>query len=405
MTADTRLDPVPATDWVTILGSTGSVGEQTLDVIDRHPHLQVFALTAHRNVDKLEAQCLHFRPRYAVMVDAAAAAQLAQRLAGSDTEILSGPEGLVEVVVATEVTSVMAAIVGAAGLAVTLAAVEAGKRVLLANKEALVMAGELFMAAVARHGATLLPIDSEHNAIFQCLPAAPGVGGRVAVDVSAVRRVLLTASGGPFLDLPAEALAGVTPAEACRHPRWRMGPKISVDSATLMNKGLEFIEACFLFGLPPAQVDVVIHPQSIVHSLVEYVDGSMVAQMATADMRIPIAYGLSWPRRMASGAAFLDLAQVATLEFRRPDLQRFPCLQLGMEAARAGGTTPAILNAANEVAVQAFLDGRLSFARIPVIIAAVLDKMPCEQASTLAIIRAADAAARNLSNTLIKKEI
>ncbi|MFM1895981.1 MAG: hypothetical protein RLZZ385_1055, partial [Pseudomonadota bacterium] len=340
------MEAMAAQHWVTVLGSTGSVGESTLDVISRHSQYRVFALCANDSVDRLFSQCQRFRPRFAVLANEQAALQLQQRLQGSDTRVLSGRAALSEVCVTPEVTTVMAAIVGAAGLEATLDAVQAGKKVLLANKESLVMAGTLFMDAIAAAGATLLPIDSEHNAIFQCLPQAAG-GGRGNTDVSAVRRVLLTASGGPFLDLPATAFGAITPAQACRHPRWDMGRKISVDSATLMNKGLEFIEACFLFNLTPDQVEVLIHPQSVVHSLVEYVDGSVLAQMANPDMRIPIAHALAWPQRMTSGALPLDLVREGQLTFAAPDLERFPCLRLGMEAARAGGTAPALLNAAN----------------------------------------------------------
>lgn len=389
---------------VTVLGSTGSVGVNTLEVIARHSHLAVYALAAHSNVAGLAAQCRRFHPRYAVMADPAAAEVLAGQLRGSGTEVLGGVEALQQVAAAAQVDIVMAAVVGAAGLDATLAAVTAGKRVLLANKESLVMAGDLFMQAVVDSGAVLLPIDSEHNAIFQCLPHQQEVaGGRHGSAAQQVQRVLLTASGGPFLDLPAADLAHVTPAQACRHPRWEMGRKISVDSATLMNKGLEFIEACYLFGLAPERLEVLIHPQSIIHSLVEYVDGSVLAQLAAPDMRVPIAFGLAWPGRISSGAAALDLVQVGRLEFRAPDLARFPCLRLGMEAARAGGTAPALLNAANECAVAAFLDGRLGFSRIPLIIQEVLSKIPCEAAGSLAIIRAADQQARVLSNELIAK--
>jgi 1-deoxy-D-xylulose-5-phosphate reductoisomerase len=295
----------------------------------------------------------------------------------------------------------MAAIVGSAGLEPTLAAVKSSKKVLLANKESLVMAGELFMQAVADSGACLLPIDSEHNAIHQCLPEAGA--GKMQVDRSLVKRVILTASGGPFLKTPVEEFSEITPEQACRHPKWKMGKKISVDSATMMNKGLEFIEACYLFDLNPNQIDVLIHPQSIVHSLVEYRDGSVLAQMATPDMRIPIAYGLAWPQRIASGANFLDLTKASALEFHAPDLARFPSLKLGMEAAAAKGTAPALLNAANEVAVDAFLSGKISFNQIVLINAEVLSKIPCETALTLAIIQAADVAARLEANQLINR--
>ncbi|MEX2131155.1 MAG: 1-deoxy-D-xylulose-5-phosphate reductoisomerase [Pseudohongiellaceae bacterium] len=393
-----------ATEFVTILGSTGSVGENTLDVISGHPHLQVHALSANTNVEKLARQCRQFKPHYAVMVDEDSAEQLATLLADTDTEVLNGPAGLLQIVADTRVNMVMAAVVGAAGLDAALAAVRHGKKVLLANKESLVMAGDLFMRAVAESGAILLPIDSEHNAIFQCLPHQQATANGKGIDaLGEVRRVILTASGGPFLHMSSSALRQVTPQQACKHPRWEMGRKISVDSATLMNKGLEFIEACFLFGLEPQRVEVLIHPQSVVHSLVEYVDGSMLAQLAAPDMRVPIAYGLAWPQRMTSGAASLDLAKIGSLEFFPPDLDRFPCLRLGMEAFKVGGTAPAILNAANECAVQAFLDERIGFSDIPRIIESVLAKIPCEAAASLAIIQAADQHARILGNELIAK--
>ncbi|MBL4821038.1 MAG: 1-deoxy-D-xylulose-5-phosphate reductoisomerase [Gammaproteobacteria bacterium] len=386
---------------VTILGSTGSIGESTLDVIGQHPRYRVFALTAYRSVQKLFEQCLQYQPQYAVLVDEAAAQKLARLLADSDTRVLSGRDSLKTVAAHVEAGIVMAAIVGAAGLDSTLAAVNSGKKVLLANKESLVMAGELFMQSVSRSGAELLPIDSEHNAIFQCLPGNGSI--KTGADLATVRKVILTASGGPFLDLPLEAFAAITPDQACNHPRWEMGRKISVDSATLMNKGLEYIEACVLFGLKCSQLEVLIHPQSIVHSMVEYNDGSVIAQLAAPDMRIPIAYGLAWPDRISSGASMLDLAAEQTLEFRKPDLQRFPCLQLGMEAAAQGGTAPTWLNAANEVAVQAFLDNRLAFNQIPDINAAVMSKIPCEAALSLDIIHKADKEARLLANELIVK--
>lgn len=394
----------PVAEQITILGSTGSVGESTLAVVRLHADIEVFALSAFNNVERLLQQCREFRPRYAVMVDEQAAESLRQQLGDSATEVLCGAAGLETIAAHPQVDRVMAAIVGAAGLSATLAAVRQGKKVLLANKESLVMAGDLFMRAVAESDAVLLPIDSEHNAIFQCLPhqQAAATGG-AAQAMREVRRVILTASGGPFLDRPETELSRVTPEQACRHPRWDMGRKISVDSATLMNKGLEYIEACFLFSLDPAQLEVLIHPQSIVHSLVEYHDGSVLAQMAAPDMRVPIAYGLAWPKRIASGAAALDLIHAGPLEFRAPDIQRFPCLRLGMEAARARGTAPAVLNAANESAVQAFLDGRIKFTDIPLIIEEVMSKIPCEAASSIAIIQAADEAARKFSNELIAK--
>ena len=320
---------------VTILGSTGSVGENTLDVITQHQRYRVHALTAYDSVQKMYQQSLRFKPNYAVLVDEQAADQLSTLLKNSDTQVLSGVDSLAEVASHSESQVVMAAIVGAAGLESTLAAVRSGKKVLLANKESLVMAGELFMQCVRDNGATLLPIDSEHNAIFQCLPAKGPIGSDA--NLSMVKKIILTASGGPFYDLPLHKFDSITPDQACKHPRWQMGRKISVDSATLMNKGLEFIEACIMFGLNTNQLEVLIHPQSIVHSMVEYRDGSVIAQMATPDMKIPIAYGLAWPERIDSGAPVLDLATEQPLEFKKPDLQRFPCLRLGMEAAEQRG--------------------------------------------------------------------
>ncbi|MGD9597337.1 MAG: 1-deoxy-D-xylulose-5-phosphate reductoisomerase [Steroidobacteraceae bacterium] len=353
-----------------ILGATGSVGASTLDVVARHPdRFRVVALGAQRNVARLREQALRFEPDVVALADPGAAQELAADLAraGARARVLAGADALIAIATLPEVDYVMAAIVGAAGLPSTLAAARAGKRVMLANKESLVMAGPLLMRAVHEGGATLIPIDSEHNAIFQCLPQA--TGGRAGV-----RRVVLTASGGPFRNRPRETLAAVTPEEACAHPVWSMGRKISVDSATLMNKGLEFIEACLLFGLAPDQVDVVLHPQSIVHSLVEYADGSMLAQLGAPDMRTPIACALAWPERIASGVEFLDLVKVARLEFGAPDLERFPCLALGQAAARAGGLVPTAVNAANEVAVEGFLAGRLNFTGIAEVIESVMTR-------------------------------
>lgn len=388
---------------ITILGSTGSVGCSTLSVVDENPGFGVFALTAHHNAKLLFEQCLKYRPAFAVLDESAAAEFEALRQGCDlDTQLLIGPEGLVQVASSDEVDIVMAAIVGAAGLASTLAAASNGKRLLLANKESLVMTGDLLKQAAAKSGAEILPIDSEHNAIFQCLPiekdslSAGAHGG--------VEKVVLTASGGPFLNTPLEQLATVTPDEACLHPKWSMGRKISVDSATMMNKGLEFIEACYLFDLQPGQVEVLIHPQSIVHSMVHYADGSVIAQMANPDMRVPIAYGLAWPERIASGAAALDLTQQEPLQFLQPDLDRFPCLRLGMEAAAERGTAPAVLNAANEIAVESFLAGDIAFSEISLIIEAVRSKIPCEAAPSLAIIQDLDSEARRLSKELILKD-
>jgi len=387
---------------IALLGATGSIGKSTLEVIALHSDYRVFALTANQNVELMLAQCLRFSPRFAVMVDEHAAEQLAHmlRLRHSETEVLAGPEALVTVASHPDVDTVMAAIVGAAGLPSALAAVEHSKKVLLANKEALVMAGDLFMGALAASNAVLLPIDSEHNAVFQCLPPdTRGNGGDL--HQQGVRRIVLTASGGPFREWAAEALHSVTPEQACKHPNWSMGRKISVDSASMMNKGLEVIEACFLFGVGPQFVDVLIHPQSIVHSMVEYADGSVLAQMGSPDMRIPIAHSLAWPERILSGAPYLDLTRQGNLQFFEPDLERFPCLRLGMEAARAGGTAPTILNAANEVAVESFLNGRSRFTDIPAIIAGTLEQMTCRKADSVDMIRQVDEQARALARRLI----
>ncbi|MFN3714589.1 MAG: 1-deoxy-D-xylulose-5-phosphate reductoisomerase [Alcanivoracaceae bacterium] len=353
---------------VTVLGATGSIGVQTLDVLGQHPdRFEVFALAAFTRWQPLAELCLRHRPRYAVLRDPAAAAQLRNHLRtlGSDVEVLEGDGALEEVARSADTDVVVAAIVGAAGIRPTLAAVRAGKRVLLANKEALVVTGKLFMDQVRQHGAELIPLDSEHNAIFQCLPDA----GR---SLKGVRRLLLTASGGPFRNHSAEQLDAVTVAEALRHPNWDMGPKISIDSATLMNKGLELIEASWLFAMDESLIDVVVHPQSVVHSMVEYDDGSVLAQLGTPDMRTPIACGLSWPQRIASGAPRLDFLALSQLTFETPDITRFPCLHLAREALRAGGAASAVLNAANEMAVEAFLQQRLSFTGIPACVAEVL---------------------------------
>jgi len=381
---------------ITVLGATGSIGLSTLDVIARHPsRYQAFALTAFTRLAELEALCVIHRPRFAVVADDVAANDLQARLrnAGLDTRVLCGEAGLCEVAAHAEVDAVMAAIVGAAGLKPTLAAVEAGKKVLLANKEALVMSGALFMRAVRQSGAVLLPIDSEHNAIFQCLPQDYARG----LQSVGVRRILLTASGGPFRQASPESLHAVTPEQACAHPNWSMGRKISVDSASMMNKGLELIEACWLFDARPEQVEVLIHPQSVIHSLVDYVDGSVLAQLGNPDMRTPIAHALAWPQRIDSGVAPLDLLAVARLDFQAPDTVRFPCLRLAREAAEAGGSAPAMLNAANEVAVAAFLERRIRFTDIARIIGGVLEAEPSIAVDCLDAVLEADRRARELA--------
>jgi 1-deoxy-D-xylulose-5-phosphate reductoisomerase len=385
---------------VAVLGSTGSIGVNTLDVLARHPdRYRVQALAASTSDGALFEQCLRFRPVVAVLQEPAAARRLAQSLrdAGCTTDVLCGTDALNAVAASADVDVVMAAIVGAAGLQSTLAAARAGKQVLVANKESLVMAGALLVDAARRGGAVLVPIDSEHNAIFQCMPATLQTGR----SPDGVRRILLTASGGPFLRATREQMAGVTPDQACAHPRWRMGRKISVDSATLMNKGLELIEACVLFGTEPTRVSVVVHPQSIVHSMVEYVDGSILAQLGNPDMRTPIAHALGWPERIGSGVESLDLVAAARLEFEAPDLVRFPSLVLARNAAEAGGTAPAALNAANEVAVAAFLAGRLDFLGIP----AVIDRVMCDHrnapAREIGDILEADQWARQLAQATL----
>ena len=385
---------------LTVLGATGSIGACTLDVIARHPErYEVVALTGNSRVDVLYEQCVQHRPRFAVLGRATEAATLAERIndAGLLTEVLVGPEALERVAALPEVDIVMAAIVGAAGLPPTLAAVRAGKRVLLANKEALVMAGGLFMAEVKAHGAVLLPIDSEHNAVFQSLP--PDYAGDP--DRAGISHILLTASGGPFRATPLEKLARVTPDEACAHPNWSMGRKISVDSATMMNKGLEVIEARWLFNLVPERIEVVIHPQSVIHSLVQYIDGSVLAELGNPDMRTPIAHALAWPERVTAGVAPLDLPAIASLSFERPDLERFPCLALAYRALRAGGNAPTVLNAANEIAVAAFLAGQLPFLAIPRLIASTMDAIPLADIVDLAAVFAADTLARERASALL----
>lgn len=381
---------------ITVLGATGSIGLSTLDVIARHPErYQVFALTGYTRLAQLQALCLRHSPQFAVVPDDTAAATLRDGLiaAGSRTEVLVGEQALCDVSAAPQVDAVMAAIVGAAGLRPTLAAVKAGKKVLLANKEALVMSGALFMQAVRDSGAVLLPIDSEHNAIFQCLPGHFAQG----LERVGVRRILLTASGGPFRCTPLEQLQHVTPDQACAHPNWSMGRKISVDSASMMNKGLELIEACWLFDARAEQVEVVVHPQSVIHSLVDYVDGSVLAQLGNPDMRTPIANALAWPERIDSGVAPLDLFAIARLDFEAPDELRFPCLRLAREAAQAGQSAPAVLNAANEVAVGAFLQGRLRYPQIASMIEAVLEQQPVVALDDLDAVFDADACGRALA--------
>jgi 1-deoxy-D-xylulose-5-phosphate reductoisomerase len=376
---------------ITVLGSTGSVGTNTLDVIARHPeHYRVFALTAATQVDLMLAQCQLFAPRFAVMASAPHASQLADRVKaeGLDVQVLSGAQALCDVSTDPEVDMVMASIVGAAGLAPSLAAARAGKKLLLANKEALVVGGDLFMQAVKAGGATLLPIDSEHSAIFQSLPDDPSTWGR------RVEKIILTASGGPFRQRDPSTLSAVTPEEACAHPNWVMGRKISVDSATMMNKALEVIEARYLFGVAPAQIEVVIHPQSVVHSMVQFHDRSMVAQLGTADMRVPIAYGLSWPERIDSGAQPLDFATLGALTFEPPDHARFPGLALAWDAMGAPGGTTAVLNAANEVAVAAFLSGRLRFDQIHAVNHATLSAVLPSNPQSLSDLLEIDARAR-----------
>lgn len=379
--------------YLTVLGSTGSIGTSTLDVVARHPQkYQIVALTAYRQDELLFEQCQRFKPCYAVLLDEAAAARLTQRIAaaGLMVQVLCGEQALEQVASLPEVDVVMAAIVGAAGLRPSLAAAHAGKKILLANKEALVMAGRIFMDAVRNNGATLLPIDSEHNAIFQALPR--DYAGDMAA--SGVKKILLTASGGPFRDTPLSELQQVTPEQACAHPNWVMGRKISVDSASMMNKGLEVIEAHWLFNALADDIQVVVHPQSVIHSMVQYIDGTVLAQMGNPDMRTPIAHALAYPQRIDAGVAPLDLFKVATLNFVAPDFERFPCLALAFQALRAGGTAPAILNAANEVAVDAFLNKKISFLDIPRLISDVLAAQASVAADTLDDVLLADAQAR-----------
>lgn len=391
---------------ITVLGATGSIGVSTLDVLSRHQDkYQVFALTADNRWQLLAVQCLQHRPRYAVLVNSTHAADLQTELKKHQcpTEVLTGVDALAQVASAADVDVVMAAIVGAAGLLPTMAAVKSGKKVLLANKESLVMAGGLFTQAVIEHKATLLPIDSEHNAIFQCLPNHRTAHLSSGPAACGVRKILLTASGGPFRNTALSKLRNVTPEQACAHPNWSMGKKISVDSATMLNKGLELIEACWLFNAKPEQIQVVIHPQSVIHSMVEYVDGSVLAQLGNPDMRTPIAHALAWPERMESGVASLDIIATARLDFSAPDYERFPCLALAEAAAKTAGTAPAILNAANEVAVEAFLNRQLGFNQIAEVIAGVMEKASITEPSDLSHVQSADQEARQLAEQLIKQ--
>ena len=389
---------------VAILGSTGSIGLSTLDVIARHPDsYRVVALSANTDVGAMLAQCRQFVPELVAMADPDSAATLQQRLLaeGLTIDVMSGPAGLEAVATHPDASDLMAAIVGAAGVLPTLAAVRVGRRILLANKEALVVSGALFMAEARASGATILPIDSEHNAVFQCLPADFSSGlGAIGVE-----RILLTASGGPFRERTLAELQDVTPEQACAHPNWSMGRKISVDSATMMNKGLEVIEARWLFDARPEQIDVVVHPQSVVHSMVQYVDGSVLAQLGNPDMRTPIAHALAWPQRQASGVTALNLFDVARLDFEPPDLQRFPCLRLAFEAVAAGGTAPAVLNAANEVAVARFLDGQLSFVGISAVVERTLDAFAHGSADNLDDLMDTDAQARGLAEHQVQRVV
>jgi 1-deoxy-D-xylulose-5-phosphate reductoisomerase len=387
---------MPRRSSVTILGATGTIGKQTLDVISRHPErFSVFALTANSRAEELHAQCLEYSPRYAVVLEESAAERLKTSLqkAGSDTEVLCGLSALEFVSAHADVDVVMAAIVGAAGLKPSIAAAKTGKRILLANKETLVMSGSLFMQAVEQGGATLLPIDSEHNAIFQVMPEKRSKD----LSASGIRRILLTASGGPFRKATLADLASVTPEQALNHPNWVMGPKITIDSATLMNKGLEVIEAHWLFNASPEQIEVVVHPQSVIHSMVEYIDGSVLAQLGNPDMRTPIAYALGFPERLDSGVASLDLFKIGRFDFEAPDTVKFPCLRLAFDSLRMGGTAPAILNAANEIAVDAFLKRKIGFVDIPVLIESVLSRMTSKAADTLEMVIEADQQARQLA--------
>jgi 1-deoxy-D-xylulose-5-phosphate reductoisomerase len=387
---------------ITILGATGSIGQSALDIIARHPdRFSLYALAANTSHEKMAELCRRFNPRFAVMGDADSAASLEKAL-DSEVRVLGGAEALQDIASAAEVDTVIAGIVGAAGLLPTLAAVRAGKRILLANKESLVMAGELFMQAVERHGAELLPVDSEHNAIFQCLP--PGSVGNGAADAG-LHKIILTGSGGPFRDMELSRLAEVTPAQACDHPNWDMGPKISVDSATMMNKGFEMIEACWLFAVDETDIDILLHRQSIVHSMVAYADGSVIAQMGNPDMRTPLANALAWPDRIVSGVGPLQLSQVGQLDFSVADEARYPCLALAREAWHRGGTSPATLNAANEIAVDCFLRGQIKFTEIAQLIAKVMQDTQPKPADNLDTVLSADQAARALALELVAQRV
>jgi 1-deoxy-D-xylulose-5-phosphate reductoisomerase len=393
---------MPKLQQVTILGATGTIGVNTLDVISQHPHrFEVFALTANQNVDVLFNQCQKFNPRYAVMLEDQAAEQLSAKLkqAGSATEVLSGMSALEFVSAHEKVDAVMAAIVGSAGLKPAIAAAKAGKRILLANKETLVMAGSIFMQAVEEGGATLLPIDSEHNAIFQVMPHEK----RASLNDSGVKKILLTASGGPFRKSSAEELKLVTVKQALNHPNWVMGPKITIDSATLMNKGLEVIEAHWLFNASAEQIEVVVHPQSVIHSMVEYVDGSVLAQLGNPDMRTPIAYALGYPERLQSGVSSLDLFKIGRLDFEAPDTNKFPCLRLAFDALKVGGNAAAIMNAANEVAVDAFIKEKIGFTDIPALIESVMESSQIKAVNDLEMLIVSDKEARIAAEAWVKR--
>lgn len=397
---------------ITLLGSTGSIGRSTLDVIARNSNrFQVFALTAHNNVSLLAQQCLEFTPKFAVLSDPQKAAELRDTLAGKtcETEVLCGMAAFEEVASDSQVDTVVAAIVGSVGLKPTMAAVKSGKKVLLANKESLVMAGKAFMDAVANHKATLLPLDSEHNAIFQCLPYkgfqdSLGAAKPDALKDSGIAKILLTGSGGPFRETPIADLIAVTPDQACAHPNWSMGRKISVDSATMMNKGLEFIEARWLFDVSPDDIEVVIHPQSVIHSMAQYIDGSVLAQMGNPDMRTPIAHALAWPERVESGVAHLDFFEVARLDFSRPDFERFPCLRLAIDASRESSTIAAVMNAANEVAVEAFLDEKIRYTDIATIVESVMNRCDSPTTTDLEAIVSIDQQARIIAQEEIRSK-